>query len=136
VFDDLTLKQAWIDADITRSRSAVEANCVLELEAENGVPVEVVLSRNRHLSNKADFRFARGTLTLDVKDNTLDLSVTAGCRLHGVPRCGSASQTDLNGLFDAYYEQYVAAGVNQGVSPRDALKTMRIIDARTAARAR
>jgi predicted dehydrogenase len=128
VFDELTLKRSWMDADIARSRKAVEANCILELEDENGVPIGVVLSRNRHLSNKADFQFARGLLTLGVRDNTLELAVTSGCRLHGVPSCASAQHTDLNSLYDAYYERYVASGTNHAVSPRDSLKAMRLID--------
>jgi len=128
VFDEVTLARAWIDADINRSCKAIEANCVLELEADKGVPVEVVLSRNRHLSNTAVFSFARGTLTLDVRDNTLSVAMATGCRLLGVPECGCARKMDVNDLFDAYYRQHVLPGTNQGVSPRDSLKAMRVID--------
>ena len=129
VFDELRLKRAWVDADVRRSRKAIEANCVLELEGDAGVAVEVVLSMNRRLSNKAEFRFSRAVLTLDVADNTLALAMApGGRRLHGVAGDGHARKMDLDDAFDAFYRQYVSPGVNDGVSPRDSLKIMRIIE--------
>lgn len=129
VFERIDLKQAWMDADLAHGTRAIEANCVLALEADGGVAIELTLSRNRNLSNKACFTFARGTLTLDVRDNTLELAVSDRLRLRGVPDVGSARQMEFKDLFDAYYSQFVVPGDNLGVSPQDSLKGMRVIDA-------
>lgn len=128
VFDELKLKRAWMDADMRRGVKAIEANCVLDLEAGGGVPVEVVLSRNRTLSNKACFAFARAVLTADVRDNTIEIAAGSGSRLQCVAGSAHAMKMEFGDLFDAFYRRFVVPGDNRGVAPRDALKVMRVID--------
>ncbi|MBI2993378.1 MAG: Gfo/Idh/MocA family oxidoreductase [Gammaproteobacteria bacterium] len=128
VFDALELRRAWMDADMRRGIKAIEANCVLDLEATGGIPVEFVLSRNRRLSNKACFNFAKAVLTADVRDNTLEIATGSGSRLQGVAGSAGARKMEFKDLFDAFYQQYVVPGDNRGVSPREALKVMQIID--------
>ncbi len=124
VFDRLTLDAAWMDAPMAAPGRAIEANCLLELRA-GAVPVSVALSRNRHFSNTAVFRFERGEVLADVRDN--GLRVVAG----GVDLAGFASGRRLGfaELFTGFYRDYVLAAGDAAPRPQDALAGLELIDA-------
>ena len=129
VFDALTLKRAWMDADMQHGNRAIEANCLLQLEDHDGVPVELSLSRNRNLSNKAWFRFEAATVIVDVRDNTLALQLDGDVGMQGVACGGPMQRLEYHELFDVFYARFVAAGDNRGVTVTDALRVARLVDA-------
>lgn len=129
VFDDLHLDAAWMDADLRSGERAIEANCELALRADDDVPVHVMLSRNRNLSNTARFDFEQATVTVDVRDNSLTVARAPGFGLRGVPLAGPGATLDYDALFDAFYTRFVVPGDNRGVTPRDALTGVRLIEA-------
>jgi predicted dehydrogenase len=129
VFDDLDLERAWMDADVQSGTRAIEANCVLRLRGDGGVSIELSLSRNRNFSNQACFRFERASMAVDVRDNSVRLTLDEGIGVAGVALDGPLQRLEYHELFDAFYRRFVAAGDNRGVTPADALRVARIIDA-------
>ena len=129
VFDTLTLRRAWMDADLQHGCRAIEANCALQLQSDDGVVVELNLSRNRNLSNKACFEFETATLVVDVRDNTMALHLAEDCGMRGVAFGGPPQKLEYHELFDAFYARFVVAGDNRGVTVTDALRVARLIDA-------
>jgi predicted dehydrogenase len=128
VFDSLTLTGSEMDAPIRSQAGVIEANCRLSLVGDERTPVELTLSRNRNLSNKAYFQFDKALITADVRDNTMELLIGDQCRLRGIPLSGTAKAMNFPELFDAFYRDYVLANDNCGVSPQSALPVMRVID--------
>ena len=129
VFDKLTLERCWMDADVHHGTRAIEANCVLRLRADDEVGVELSLSRNRNFSNQALFRFDSARVAVDVCDNSLRLTLDEHVGVQGVALAGPLQRLEYPELFDAFYRRFVAAGDNRGVTPTDALRVARIIDA-------
>jgi predicted dehydrogenase len=128
VFDSLTLTASEMDAPIRSHAGVIEANCRLTLLADEKTPVELTLSRNRNLSNKAYFQFEKALIAADVRDNTMELLIGDQCRLRAIPTTGQAKAMSFPELFDAFYREYVLADDNAGVSPLSALPVMRLID--------
>ncbi len=128
VFDSLTLKAAFMDAPIAEDFFAIEANCQLILETDDGLPVELTLSRNRNLSNKAYFQFERARIAADVRDNTLDLALGDGCEVQCMPFGARVNPMTFSDLFDSFYSRFLLASDNRGVSVSETLPAMRIID--------
>src|SRR3546814_20714098 len=86
VFYSLSLTSSEMDAPVTANGKAIEANCRLTLVGDGHVPIELTLSRNRNLSNKAYFQFARALVTADVRDNTMEISIGDACRIRSEER--------------------------------------------------
>ncbi len=128
VFDSVDLKKAWMDADYQNSEKAIEANCILELETNNGVPINVLLSRNRYLPNMASFQFEKAKVHVNVTNNTLSIEANGGTKLHCIPGDKITSPMDFNDLFDKFYINFIDKKMNEGVSPEDGLRVIRIID--------
>lgn len=128
VFDSLTLTSSEMDAPIRSHAGVIEANCRLTLLGDEHTPIELTLSRNRNLSNKAYFQFDKALIAADVRDNSLELLIGDQCRLRGIPLAGQAKALNFPELFDAYYREYIVANDNTGVSPLSALPVMRVID--------
>ncbi len=129
VFDSLSLERAWMDADLRHGTRAIEANCVLRLRGDDEVGVELCLSRNRNFSNQASFRFEGASVSVDVRDNTLRWSIDDQLGMQGVALGGPLQRLEYHELFDAFYQRFVAAGDNRGVTVNDALRVARLIDA-------
>lgn len=126
-FDSLMLKRAYMDVPPSDANEAVEANVELELVAENDVPVTLLLSRNRIFKNQALYRFENAEVSLALHNNSMLIRSREGVALEGYPQ----GQTDVSydEMFDAFYTRFVLDRNNQGVSPEDALRSQRIIEA-------
>lgn len=129
VFDTLSLERAWMDADLQHGTRAIEANCVLRLRGDGDVGIELSLSRNRNFSNQAYFRFEGARVAANVRDNSLRVSLDDDTGIEGVALGGPLQRLEYHELFDAFYRRFVVAGDNRGVTPDDALRVARIIDA-------
>lgn len=128
VFDSLSLTSSEMDAPVTASGKAIEANCWLTLVGDGRIPIELTLSRNRNLSNKAYFQFERALVTADVRDNTMEISIGDACRIRGVPVAGQTAALSFADLFDGFYREYVVPNDNHAVSPSAALPGLQVID--------
>lgn len=128
VFDSLALTRSEMDAAVRSHAGVIEANCRLTLLADDNTSVELTLSRNRNLSNKAYFQFEKALIAADVRDNTMELLIGDQCRLRGIPTAGQGKAMSFPELFDAFYRDYVLVDDNASVSPFSALPVMRVID--------
>src|SRR3546814_14398596 len=106
----------------------MEANCRLTRGRDGHIPIELTRSRNRNLSNKAYFQFARALVTADVRDNTMEISIGDACRIRGVPVAGQTAALSFSDLFDGFYRKYVMPDDNHEVSPSAALPGLKVID--------
>lgn len=129
VFDQLTLEHSWMDADLRHGAQAIEANCVLHLRADDELPVSLALSRNRNFANQARFEFEGAVVNVDVRDNSLRVSLDGDTGIEGIALGGPPQRLEYHELFDAFYRRFIVAGDNQGVTVHDALRVARIIDA-------
>jgi len=125
VFENISLESAYMDG----SGKAIEANCTLDLIADESVPVTVNLSRNRYLSNTVVFEFARATCTVGVRDNAIEVVSTNGVEYtmypSGIRYCESPTFAQL---IDAFYHSFLVSGDNSGVGPSESLKVLKLID--------
>lgn len=127
VFDRFELKEAFMDA---WGQDAIEANALLKLEADDGIPVTVNLSRNRNLSNAVKFYFDDAVCTVAVRDNPIFVEPTKGRPYQMYP----PGKVDIAPIaypefFDRFYAEYVLSGTTGPVSPQEAIRSLRIIEA-------
>jgi predicted dehydrogenase len=123
VFQGLALERAWMDA----SAPAVEANCTLELIGDAEIPVELVLSRNRNLSNTARFQFSEALLRAGVRDERIEVIPRRGSPYEIRP-VGGGVDASFAGLFDAFYRRFLLARDPEGPGPDESLAALRIIE--------
>ena len=127
VFADLELQESFMDA---WGNNAIEANVFLELEADGRVPVTVNLSRNRNLSNVARFHFDEAVVTLGVRDNPILVEPVNGLPYRMYPAGGAdIDPIPYPEFFDRFYTEFVLSGTTGPVSPDEALRSLRIIEA-------
>jgi predicted dehydrogenase len=119
VFDSFTVREAFMDAD----PSAVEANCVLKIETDAGVPVVVGLSRNRSLSNRSTFRFAEACLSVGVRENLIEVTDKRGLSYRLLPPDidPAGEPPTFAQLLDSFYVDRVLGRNNEGVGPAESL---------------
>ena len=125
-FDGLTFESCRMDAPPPR----IEANCHLRLRTPEGVPVRVLLSRNRNLSNRAVFTFERGRASLPVigEEILLERDGRAPVRLLPAKSLPPEAAAYPN-LFTGFYEKFILTGSNQGVDAAESLKHLVPIEA-------
>lgn len=80
-----------MDADLRHGEQAIEANCVLHLRADEDLPVSLALSRNRNFSNQARFEFEGAVVNVDVRDNSLRVSLDGDTGIEGAASVGRRS---------------------------------------------
>ena len=125
VFDRLHLNSCWMDG----LAPGIEANCTLDITADDRIPVTLVLSRNRNLSNEAIFHFSEATLSSSVRDNAISVHPKEGCSYIIYPEDSTPQrQVDFNQLIDSFYSHFLLPGINEGVSPEESLRALKIID--------
>lgn len=124
VFDDVELEAAVVDA----RAPAVEANCTLHMRANQETPVVVALSRNRYLSNSAEFEFDDAVVSVGVRSNQMHVTWRSGCEHELSPAGVEIVSPNFEELNDAFYRDFIAAGNASTVGPRESLKAMRLIE--------
>ena len=125
-FDTLSLQEAFMD---NWDENTVEANCLLKMESNNNIGVELMISRNRNLSNRAIFEFEDAICTLGIRDNTIFIKHTNGISYQAFPSTEHMNiAPDYETLFDIFYEKFVLAGNNHGVSPTESIKSLEVIE--------
>ena len=126
VFKEIKVIESRMDA----LAPAIEANCVLKLSADKGVPVLLSLSRNRNFSNETVFDFEKAEVRVGVRNNDIKINLKNNVSFLAAP-CDIISDhcVDFSSLIDDYYNKYILAGINNGVGPKDSLKVAELIDA-------
>jgi predicted dehydrogenase len=125
LFSEVEVRSAWLDALPLESSAAIEANASIELLCD-GIPVSVVFSRNRVLSNTAKFSFENATVELGLHSDSIRVTDVSGHQIQGLPR-GVDREMSYQELFDAYYRNYILKRNNQGISATDSLRLQELI---------
>lgn len=115
LFATLELVECRVDGD----RGAVEANAVLDLLGDGKVPVTVALSRNRHLSNTAEFRFEQADGRAGLMAPDLQIGDVT---LRSLEDAGSVG---FGELVRRFYQRRVVEG---GADVTRSLAVMRLLD--------
>jgi len=126
VFKEIKLIESRMDA----LAPAVEANCVLKLSADKGIPVLLSLSRNRNFSNETVFDFEKAEVRVGVRNNDIKVNLKNNVSFLAAPGDMIFNHcVDFSSLIDDYYNKYILARINNGVGPDDSLKIAELIDA-------
>jgi predicted dehydrogenase len=125
VFDKLEVNSSWMDG----FAPAIEANCTIDMTADDKIPVTLVLSRNRNLSNSAVFQFTNATLTVSVIKEIISVEPQQ-VRNYVIYPEGFDVQigTSFTQLIDSLYTLFLIPGNNKGVSPAESIKTLQLIN--------
>lgn len=127
VFDRIELEASYMDA--WGGADTVEANCVLKCRTDTGVPITVLLSRNRNLSSEAVFEFEKAICRVPVRDNRIHVQPEGGLAFPMFPPAGvELPPIPYPRFFDLFYENYILGGSNAPVSPREGLKSVELIE--------
>ena len=125
VFDDLELDAAWMDA----SANGTEANCSLQISADGVIPVSLILSRNRVLSNTSEFHFAGAICRLSVMGNAISVHPNDSVEYQILPPdVDQVERPSFADLFDAFYNRYLKGDAPNDVGPEESLKALRLIE--------
>lgn len=126
VFENIELVESRMDA----LAPAIEANCVLKLSADKGVPVLLSLTRNRNFSNETVFDFENAEVRAGVRNNNIKVNLKHDVSFIAVPTDITSNQcVNFSSLIDDYYNKYLLSGINNDVAPEDSLKIAELIDA-------
>jgi predicted dehydrogenase len=112
-FGDCRSLRYWDDAE-----GGVEADCLLELEMQNGACGRIELSRTRNLSNSCVISGELGTITVGTKtDSTVTVMWPDGTAISSRASVnGGPAPTNLVDLFTPQLEQFVRA-IRYGEQP-------------------
>jgi predicted dehydrogenase len=126
IFDTMELVQSRMDA----VDPAIEANCILNLIADDEIPVLLALSRNRVFSNEIVLGFDGAELRIGVRQNSIKVNLEEGVSFQMLPEAADLCHDgDFNSLVDKFYEMFLLQQKNDEVGPANSLKIARIIDA-------
>ena len=126
VFKEIKLIESRMDA----LAPAIEANCVLKLNADKEIPVLLSLSRNRNFSNETVFDFEKAEVRVGVRNNDIKVNLKNNVSFLAAPGDMISNHcVDFSSLIDDYYNKYILARINNGVGPDDSLKIAELIDA-------
>jgi predicted dehydrogenase len=112
----------------------VEADCLVELEMQNGARGRIELSRTRTLRNSCVITGERGTIEVGTKtDALLTVRLADGVAVAGRPTVdGEPPPASLVDLFTPQLEAFVAAARGEGqpvVSGREAIPSIELLRA-------
>jgi len=122
VFGQLTLRECAMDCE----PGAIEANCRISLQASEGTPVMVWLSRNRYLSNTMvfDFEHAQCSAALHKEEIVVRPADAAPYRIGPL-----GEPVGFERALDRIYLQGLKKQNNVGFTPQDSLLHLELIEA-------
>ena len=117
------------------SFGGVEADCLIELEMQNGATGTVELSRTRDLRNTAIIRGTVGTVEVDLRANTMALQLFDGdVGVAGLALPQGSSTPEEQGFGDLFFPQIehwvqvIRGEASPMTSGEDAARSIRIIE--------
>ena len=123
IFEEVNIVNSYMDS----KAPAIEANCYLKLLAENKIPINVNLSRNRYLSNTARFKFEDATLLVGVSAETINVIERSGLE-YKIQAQKNVNEPTWSSLVDQFYRNFLRNNSNNGVSANEYLRIARVLD--------
>jgi predicted dehydrogenase len=123
VFDRLTLIESQTDS----KPPAVEANCHLNLLADDRIPIRVTLSRNRNLSNTSIFEFEKARLMVGVMGEEVNVEEISGMH-YQIIADGANKNSSWGAFVDKFYHQFLANLDSSGIDAVESEKIALLID--------